>query len=148
MVTKGTYYKALLLVVVFGLNTVVSFACSFSNLFHQLHHHNSPATREHHHKGNKKHEHEHSGNHHDSSGQKEEENKDCCFDSAILQKLEKSVSRSIEAPSAVFTTSFISLFPDLEILQQDRESSRTDKFRWRPLETIPDLRIVIQSFQI
>ena len=70
-VTKGTYFKALLLLIAFGMGTVVSFACSLSDLFHEFHHHNSPATKAHKHKDQNEHIHDHSGSHHDD-GTKEE----------------------------------------------------------------------------
>jgi hypothetical protein len=131
------------------MSTVVSFACSFSNLFHEFHHHNSTATRTHSHGDQQMHEHEHSGSHHKHSIPKEEGDNDCCAGSSVeLQKVEKSVSRSIEAPGAIFTTLFIAAGFEPMLLKVQPELINSENIRWRPLTTIQELRIVIQSFQI
>ncbi len=157
-VTKRTYYKALVLLIVFSLNTVVSFACSFSNLFHGFHHHKSSATTV---------EHKHSGNHHDSHVQKnkhdhgiQSEHKhesgspnnskdDCCSKSVIkIEKVEKAISRTIEVPHTIFVASLFATYVKLFSLQDLKKTFFPDYIRWQHTATIQDLRIVIQSFQI
>lgn len=149
---RTIYLKGFFLLIVFSLNTIVSFACSTSELFHNSHHSkNSPA---------KGHSHQHGGHHnpqhdHGQQGQDHEKDKqnknddDCCAASIIsLAKIEKSIARSIEVPSPIlmpFIKAFISLAPP------SAEIGKTifpDFIRWRPPATIQDLRIVIQSFQI
>ena len=147
-VTKGTYFKALLLLIAFSMSTVVSFACSFSDLFHEFHHHNSPGTKSHKHKEQNEHTHDHSGSHHDN-GPTEENKDDCCSRSLIeLQKVEKSVSRSIEAPNLLLLAFSASAYSELFSFQSEHKTILPKKIRWRPPATIRDLRIVIQSFQI
>ncbi len=157
LVNKRTYYKALLLLIVFSLNTVISFACSFSSFFHGFHHHNNPTTPEH----------KHSGNHHDSQGEKNkhdhgtqpehkhesgspDNSKDDCCSSAVIQieKLEKAVSRTIEAPHAIFVASQFAVYKELSSLPALKNTFFPDHVRWQHTATIQDLRIVIQSFQI
>ncbi|MFN2439812.1 MAG: hypothetical protein ABR503_11485 [Chitinophagaceae bacterium] len=156
--TKSTYYKALVLLIVFSLNTVVSFACSFSNLFHGFHHHKSSATTV---------EHKHSGSHHDSHDQKNKhdhgiqaEHKhdsgssknakdDCCSASLVeIEKVEKALSRTIEAPHVIFVTSLFTVYTKLFSLPTIEKVFHPDNIRWRFPATIQDIRIAIQSLQI
>ena len=148
-VKNRTYYKALVLLVAFSLSTVVSFACSVSSLFHELHHHNSSAKSHHVHNHGVKHTHSHTAHHH-GSDKPEEKKEDCCSGNVLqLQKTEKAVSRSIEAPNAVFAMSVFTAYASLLTLQQPEEKAfLPHHFRWRLPATIQDLRIVIQSFQI
>lgn len=164
--TNGTYYKAFLLALVFSLNTIVSFACSFSNLFHGIHHHDSGAvsSAEHHHSStdhssqSDQHEHKESDHHqhndfeqHKHGAANSEDSKDgCCSESVVqIEKVEKALSRSIEAPHTLFIASFFAAFSSyLFQLETIEDTSIPPNIRWRLLATIPDLRIVIQSFQI
>jgi ABC-type nickel/cobalt efflux system permease component RcnA len=147
-VTKATYFKALLLLIAFSMSTVVSFACSFSDLFHEFHHHNSPATKAHKHNDQKEHTHDHSGSHHDTSP-REEKKDNCCSHSIVeLQKVEKSISRNIEALNLNSSISFVAAGLELFSLPALRQIFSPDFVRWRPPATIQDLRILIQSFQI
>ena len=161
--TKRTYFKALLLLVVFSLNTLVSFACSFGGVFHDFHHQTNPSTEhkhpgdykhsdnkhKHDHKGSDKHAHDKDSDHkHDSRPSGDQEN-NCCSDSVVaLQMTEKLVSSSIQVPGIVFATTFIGVYFDIFSIQFQRKTCFPDNIRWRPPTTIQDLRIVIQSFQI
>lgn len=147
--TKRTYYKALLLLILFSMNTLVSFACSFSDLVHSLHHHNSSATLQHEHANGEKHVHAHDGNHHDHAAKEEPPQQDCCSGSVAVQLVEKSVSRSIDAPRVFFVNAFLLAYTaTVDGLFVPEQSFAPDYVRWRLPATIPDLRIVIQSFQI
>lgn len=147
--TKRTYYKALLLLIVFSMNTMVSFACSFSSLFHEFHHHNSSVTVSHQHNDGVKHAHKHNGHHHDTSDSEKKSQKDCCSESVVaVEKVEKAVSRSIEAPSAFFLKALLASYTDLFKLITEPKVVTKHYNRWRVPTTIQDLRIVIQSFQI
>lgn len=154
--TKRTYFKALLLTLVFSLNTIVSFACSFSNLLHGIHHHETataPAaehqhSHNHHSSGSDKHEHDDQQHQH-SAGTSREAKDDCCSESVVeIEKVEKAVSRSIEAPQALFIASFFATYASLFQIDTIEDASIPTYIRWRLSATIPDLRIVIQSFQI
>ena len=151
--SKGTYFKALVLVMVFSLNTMVSFACSFSGGFHGLHHHRElPAKKESHHHPSQ-HHHDHGAAqplHHDQDASKNQE-EDCCSKNFVeIEKKDKSVARLIEVPGASFLTSFIISYSPLfaaGIAEERPPHCRTFVRCWVPA-TIQDLRIVIQSFQI
>ena len=149
-VTKGTYYKAMLLLIVFSSGTVVSFACSLGGIFHEYHHqssateqtkHSDDAAHKHHHGKTSKHE-------YDTQARAESKNY-CCTDSVVeMQKLDKSVSRSIEAPNLISIPFFIAACCELFSLEVQDRPVYQNYVRWRPPTTIQDLRIVIQSFQI
>jgi hypothetical protein len=156
-VFNKTYYKALLLLAVFSLNTVVSFACSFSDLFHGFHHQKTPQASEHkqagghHHAEDKAHKHSHDtqSRHGHDSGTSKESKDDCCSGDVIqIQKIEKAVSRSIEAPQAIFLTSFFTAYASVFSSQTEERTLFPLHSRWRLTNTIQSLRIVIQSFQI
>ena len=151
---RKTYYKALFLLLVFSMNTAVSFACSLSGYVHALHHNSfaSAATQD---PASQKHEetfhHEHDC-HTVPDAPLPDENKkdDCCTKYAIeIQKVEKAVSKTIDAPEASFITSFIASFISLTGLEENLSPVyQPDNARWRIPGTIQDLRIAIQSFQI
>jgi hypothetical protein len=153
-IIKKTYYKALLLFIVFSLNTVVSFACSFSSLFHGFHHHENSVTVEHKHEGNHRHSsdkkhNEAQSNHTHDSGSTKNSKDDCCSKSVIeIEKIEKAVSRTIEAPHAIFVASLFAAYSEIFSLSTVYKVFFTHIVRWRLPATIQDLRIVIQSFQI
>ncbi len=143
MYKKGTYYKSLFLLMVFSLNMVVSMACSLSSYVHSLHH-ESPLTNSHH-------QHEHSKKPHHLHDEKTGLPKDdCCSGSVVLvQQMDKSVARSIEAPGILSTLVLLPGFVSITDLTLAEEKTQTPPFdRWRPPATIEDLRIMIQSFQI
>ncbi len=152
--TKRTY-KALFLFLVFSMNTVVSFACLFSDVFHNFHHHNRiTATKEHDHSGDHhaqahKHHGDKPAHSHDTapSGKSKD---DCCSDSIVaIEKADKSLSRAIGAPQVHSVLS--SFYPDHSTLYFKEKTNRLIlpvQDRWRYPATIQDLRIVIQSFQI
>lgn len=151
MPQKGVYIKAMFLLIVFSLNTVVSFACSLGGFFHTLHH-ATASVKEHngHHPPKEEHQHhDHSTSHHDSQpSEKEDDN--CCSKNVIaIEKAEKAVSRTIQAPDAVFLTSFLTAYSSLfSSLPAEESTAYPPIVRWRLPATIQDLRIVIQSFQI
>ncbi len=149
MVEKGTYLKALLLLMVFSMNTIISSACSLSSVFHKAHHHSKSASHPH---SDKKH-HDHSSDKHcHSEGEESSSKEDCCSKSIIqLEKLDKAPAKTVMISSLVFISiaaalnDFIhaALFPSYL-----SHKNFIDNVRWQYSTTIPDLRIVIQSFQI
>lgn len=154
---KRTYCKALLLTIVFSLNTVVSFACSFSNLFHSFHHHKMEEATEHKHAGNHhptkndghKHHHNKVTEHHHDTGSQKQDDDNCCSNKVIeIEKVDKAVSRTIAAPDVIFLTSLFVSYTELYNLLKQHSNVLQHHIRWRHPTTIPDLRIVIQSFQI
>lgn len=157
MTSKRTYCKALVLLIVFSTSSVVSFACSLGGFFHSLHHRSSteaPSPQNHHgehHKQDKGHHHEHGETkHHDHTDDNVPVKDECCSETvAETEKLDKSVSRTIEAPKAIFLTSFLFAYSPIYYTLTVNTTDFNPQFvRWRTPTTIPDLRIAIQSFQI
>jgi hypothetical protein len=151
--SKGTYYKALALLVVFGMNTLVIFACSFSSLFHSFHHQRSASSTDH----SRTHQHPHA-NHvhqHDDPGSQNHgsvpgPNDNCCAKYVVvIEKADKSISRTIVAPNLFpqvpFVATLISIFTPSPV---ETNKLFPENTRRRIPPTIQDLRIVIQSFQI
>jgi len=154
-VTKRIYSKALLLLTVFSLNTVVSFACSSSRLFHDLHHKNNTSTIEnkkpdgHSHSHSNAHKHDHSKPSEHQHDPSEKSDDDCCSNSVVaFEKVDKSVSRIIEAPNVHFIALFNAFYFTTSSLVSPEKIDIPRHIRWRLPATIQDLRIVIQSFQI
>ena len=147
MTRSGTYLKTALLFIVFSMNTAVSFACSFSSLFHTTHHQGSEKVV---HGEGKKHDHEHTERHHaHTADHTKNDNDECCSSTVvIIEKIEKAVSRNIEAPTVLIQ--FTPHFTTDHFLTVSKDSDRflILRDRWRYPTTIHDLRIVIQSFQI
>ncbi len=145
------FFKAFFLLTVFSLNTVVSFACSTSDLFHNSHHSNkSRSTTTHQHEDKPHAHHKHGQHSHDlENNQSNNDDDNCCSSYIItLAKIEKSIARNIEFPATVIT-SYYAEFAYLLLANHGKEKTFFPDFiRWRPPATIQDLRIVIQSFQI
>ncbi len=144
---KGIHIKAILLITVFGLNTVVGSACSLSKAFHQAHHHRSEAAQNHEHADGTSHKHKHSAAHHHKS----HKNSDCCSKSSVkFNKLDKSIVQTLELPMIELSPLLRMdvYYNTLVLLSRNADQSLMSFFRWRLPSTIQDLRIVIQSFQI
>jgi ABC-type nickel/cobalt efflux system permease component RcnA len=145
---KRTYSKAILLLIVFSMNTVVSFACSFSTLFHQSHHNNTNVQSDHHHNEPAQ-EDEHAEHQHDPKTTDKKDVHDCCSESVLaIEQMEKSVSKTIEAPDVLFLTVLLASYSSAFPLSTTLKVVLPCHDRWRVPTTIQDLRIVIQSFQI
>lgn len=139
------------MLLVFSSNTVISFACSYSSFFHSFHHHKTSANATHKH-ADTKHKHDHSSSHHAELPNDDEQKENCCSNIVVqLQKVEKAISRNIDAPNAASSPLFLSgyLLAFIDLFHPDLQRNiSTHEIRWRPPATIQDLRIVIQSFQI
>jgi hypothetical protein len=140
--------KAVFLLVVFALNTMVGFACAvgmeFNSKHHSHHEEGTSQTVHHHHEGVKHHHHDEAAGRSDS---KEEDN--CCNKNVIqFSQLDKllahAINAGIEAPvTLVFLHAFYSsyLSPFAETAKQYRVV--------RPcFPNSPDIRVSIRSFQI
>lgn len=153
MYSRRYKIKAAFLLFVFALNTVVSFACSTSGVLHKLHHKADAESTAHQHKSNS-HKHQHSHSHkqdgkHNHSDKDQKGKDDCCSNNVVsLQKADKSVSRSIEAPNVSFVSAFLLSYFSLPNSLVQENTFFPDDIRRRLPTTIQDLRIVIQSFQI
>lgn len=147
MRNKGTYIKVVVLMAAFSLNSLISTACAFSSLFHQLHHH-APDTTEHQHANGEKHSHAHSGNHHpgdENRGTPE----DCCARTSVaFNSLDKWPAKSLLIWLAPVFSAPVYDLSNWNIQSQAPVSVHRGFDRWRPPGTIHELRIIIRSFQI
>lgn len=140
--------KALLLLLVFGLNTIVGFACAMGvNMGFNTNHHDELAAGIHVHKDGKKHHHKKKSHSH---SQKQENKKDhCCNDSVTkVSQADKSVPRAITCIHPVFFTAFTASYYNIAILYPSQVSGTTRYFTRSYHPPIPDIRIAIQSFQL
>lgn len=148
-INSSIQLKAALLLIVFGLNTVVGFACAVGvdMSFSTVHHHDNEATEVHVHADGKKHHHEKPAHSHENKH--EEEKGGCCNDSVIkFSQTDKATPQPNIIISPVFFTVFIASYFSGDILYTSpvRESTRYFARNYHP--PIPDIRIAIQSFQI
>ena len=131
------------------MNTVIGFACAMGvNMGFNRHHHDeeeSPEATDHHHAGGKMHQHHDAINkhHHDS------EKDGCCNDDVMkFQRLDKNLTSNA---NAVINTPVLVTLPSsffsIDIFRQPQVAYHKyiDQFFHPPP---PDIRILIQSFQI
>ena len=141
--------KAALLLVVFGLNTAVGFACSvgIDMKFNTSHHHNEEVTEVHVHSDGKKHHHEKPAHSHDK--EHKDEKSGCCNDSVIkFTQVDKLVPQSNIIVSPVFFTAFIAAYYTIDISYPSQVNGSNKYFVRNYHPPIPDIRVAIQSFQI
>ncbi|RYZ24232.1 MAG: hypothetical protein EOO16_01450 [Chitinophagaceae bacterium] len=164
-----TYWKAFFLLLVFSLNTIVSFACSLGGVFHQFHHQSVISIHEH--KGGHGHDHDrsmghtlrhrHSGNeghkhlhaikhdHRHISTNGQQSGDDCCSGSIVkLEKADKATTSVNKIPVPALEKVFLGTLTFYFAQVQVPRTTLSRFYRWRPPGTIQDLRIAIQSFQI
>lgn len=147
MKTGATYFKAVLLIIVFSMNSVISNACSLSNYIHKAHHH---AGKSEHHHSDGTNEHGHDGDHEHHGSEEDDPAHDCCSAyAATLNQRDKALSRNIETAAFCCATHALYSHPITFNLPSAPTNIGVSHFaRWRYPETIQDLRIEIQSFQI
>ncbi len=148
--------KAVFLLIVFSLNTVVGFACSvgldmgYNNSHHQeektvLAHREVPA-----HQHTKAHSHDEqnslSNDHHSSKKTKD----NCCTDEAAkFAKFNKLTPQSIDfSIHPVFFTAFLSSFYHFDVFASNSNIPNNKFFVRTHHPPISDIRVAIQSFQI
>ncbi|OQP60150.1 hypothetical protein A3860_34280 [Niastella vici] len=170
-------YKALFLLVSFSLNTVVGFACSLGlDMGFNAHHHHEDCEekqehaskghhddREHHSyindadKDHHNHHHSQSSGHQHDEGKKgnnyatinASENDNCCNGLVVgFQNIDKQLAQKYASakPTSAFTA-----FIQPAILTLKYNTRNTESFRTPPKiqeHSPPDIRILIQSFQI
>ncbi|MBN8718693.1 MAG: hypothetical protein J0H85_04555 [Sediminibacterium magnilacihabitans] len=157
--------KALFLLAIFSLNTVVGFACSLGldMGFNSRHHSHEESEKQehvngHHHEGNKSHSHQHGpvSHHHTDSGNNiasfsspGEEN--CCTDFVVgFQNTDKQIAEKSSIPQKGTNTLLYLVFapPSAELLNAKGFAEHS---RIPPREidySPPDIRVFIQSFLI
>ena len=147
-VNKPIQLKAAFLLIVFALNTIIGFACALGvNMgFNPGHHHDEEATEISHHEHSNGKIHEH---HNDVAKHKHDKKDDCCNDKVIkIQALDKLMAQNAKNIFGVndFATvpgiyNGIAIFKPLSLVPY---KYTIPTFHPPP----PDIRILIQSFQI
>jgi len=138
---KSILFKALFLLIVFSLNTVIGFACAVGlDMGFNSHHHEESATGSvsmHHHGVNIK--------NHETKNDKD----NCCNDEVMkFQKVDKALASSIKIINPVSFTSYVASFFNIDILSAPTQISDIKYFVRSHHPPIPDIRIAIRSFQI
>lgn len=140
--------KAVFLILVFSLNTVVGFACAIGvdMGFNTTHHHKEEATEIHVHADGSKHHHEKKEHKHSEKDSKD----DCCNDKVLkFAQVDKSIPQSLNTGiNPIFFTAFTSSFYNIDVLYTSKVSTSAKYFARDHHPPIPDIRIAIQSFQI
>jgi hypothetical protein len=157
-------FKAVFLLVVFALNTIVGFACSIGvdMGFNTKHHDDHEATKAvvHIHKNGKQHfhqekkeahKHNKSRSHDEASNHKKSgsDKDNCCNDKVKnFEQLAKSVPASQSLVHPVFFTAFLASYYNINIVAHTDIVKDIKPFVRSYHPPIPDIRIAIQSFQI
>jgi hypothetical protein len=142
-------FKAALLLVVFGLNTLVGFACAVGvdMGFNSAHHHDEVEAEVEVHKDGKVHDHKHESHSHSHKDKNGKDN--CCKDSVVKLSLDdKSVPRSNTTIHPVFFTAFVAIYYNVDIVYPSQVTGSVKYFARNYHPPIEDIRIAIQSFQI
>jgi hypothetical protein len=152
--------KAAFLVIVFGLNSVVSLACSIGvDMGYNSKHHDKKEETEavvHIHKDGKKHIHyekkkhdDHEKPHHKNEGQSNSSKDNCCSGEVKqFSALDKSLPNTLNLVHPVFALSFVAVFYDITLAKPNEITRDIKQFVRSYHPPIPDIRIAIQSFQI
>ena len=128
---RSIQLKAAFLLIVFALNTLIGFSCAvgIDMGFSNKHHHEAEATKHHHH------------------SKEDSEKGGCCSDKVIrFQNLDKDLNQNTGFSIPVFAVT-LSTFFSVDIFKQVQVSNQKHivQFFHPPP---PDIRILIQSFQI
>lgn len=148
---RSIQLKAVLLLVVFGLNTLIGFACSVGVDFRitKSHHLDKESVEVHVHKDGKKHHHGHQKKSDNHSQKHKEKKDDCCTDSVTkLTQADKSVPQTNTILSPLFFSAFISCYYKIDIFFPSQITGSIKYFVRNYHPPIADIRIAIQSFQI
>jgi len=144
--------KTAFLLLVFGLNTMVGFACAIGvdMGFNTSHHHNEATEVSIHvHSDGKKHAHHDQTPKHHHDNQSTSKKGDCCNDKVVnLIQTDKAVPQSNTIINPVFITAFVVTYFNIDLLYSSQASTSIKYFVRSYHPPISDIRIAIQSFQI
>lgn len=145
--------KAALLLLVFGMNTAVGFACAagVDMGFNATHHHDEEAKEVvvHTHADGKKHNHHNKASVHQHDKKNTSKKDDCCNDKVVkLVQADKVVPQSNTIINPVFFAAFTATWFNIDILYSSQASTSIKYFVRSYHPPISDIRIAIQSFQI
>ena len=157
-------FKAAFLLIVFSLNTLIGFACSLGlDMGYNSTHHGEDAGAEavvHIHNDGKKHIHhekkksknaEKSHAHDEANNaKKSKKDKDNCCTGEVMnfQQTDKSLPNAVSIIHPVFFTVFVAVYCNIILLPHTTAVRDIKLFVRNHHPPIPDIRIVIQSFQI
>lgn len=139
--------KAALLIIIFGFNTVVGFACAIGiDLGYNTYHHmDEEAMEMSHHSDVEDHHHEKKEHKHPKNGPED----DCCKDIVLkIVKADKAVPQVAKLLSPVFFTAFVAVYSNINISYPSQINTFNKYYVLGHHPPIPDIRIAIQSFQI
>jgi hypothetical protein len=141
--------KAAFLLIAFSMNTVIGVACAVGlDMGFNTHHHDGNETTF------LKTSHHHDTSHHNGEAnndhQKSKDCKDnCCNDQVMkFSQLDKSVPQPLNVINPIFLTAFVSTYYSIDVLNTSYAHINIKYFVRSYHPPIPDIRIVIQSFQI
>jgi len=144
--------KAVLLLIVFGLNTLIGFACAMGvDMSFRSAHHQDEAVEVsvHVHADGKKHEHRNKIDKHKGEKKNTSKKDDCCNEKVVkISQEDRAIPQSNILPNPVFFTAFIATYNNINIFYPSQVTSSIRYFVRCYHPPIPDIRIVIQSFQI
>lgn len=149
--SRSIQIKAVFLVLVFSIHTVIGVACALGIDFDcnmQTHQEEmAMATSAGHSCGSARMHHEEAGK---NKAHKSTDNGDdnCCSKHAVLSKVDKSVPQSAGVPLPMFFTTFVAAFYNVNIASLFQNTPNIKYFVRSHHPPIPDIRIAIQSFQI
>lgn len=138
--------KAAVLMLVFGLNTVVGFACGLDvDMGYNTKHHHEDVTEVHVHADGSTHHHKKKASTHPHKDEKD----NCCSDSvAKISQTDKAVPQGVKLLNPIFLTSFAAIYYNIDISFLPQRSVSNKYFVRGHHPPISDIRIAIQSFQI
>ena len=139
--------KAIFLIIVFGFNTVVGFACAIGidMNFNSSHHHEEEAPKNHVHANGKVHLHKKNKHTHPAENGKD----NCCNDKVLkIFQADKAVPQPASLLSPVFFTAFVAAYYTTNISYPSQINISTKYFVRGHHPPISDIRIAIRSFQI
>lgn len=145
--------KAALLLLVFGMNTIVGFACAVGvdMGFNATHHHDEEVKEVvvHTHADGTKHNHHNKVAGHQHVKKDASKKDDCCNDKVVnLIQTDKAVPQSNIIINPVFITAFVATYFNIDLLYSPQASTSIKYFVRCYHPPISDIRITIQSFQI
>jgi hypothetical protein len=149
---RSIQLKAAMLLFVFGLNTIVGFACSVGfDMGFNTHHHEEEATEVtvHIHADGKEHHHPVKAEKHRHAEKGDAKKDDCCNDSVVkISQLDQAIPQSPALIHPVFFSSFIISYCPFLTVFISQVNTRDKYFARNYHPPISDIRIALQSFQI
>ena len=144
--TIFTKVKAAVLLLVFGLNTIVGFVCAAGvNMNFNAAHHEEATPKIHVHADGKTHHHEKKGNSH----HRKEQKGGCCNDKVVtIAKADKSLPQTVKLFSPVFVTAALPVYNILTSSYTSTVKVSGNYFARNYHPPGPGIRISIRSFQI